>query len=146
METVYEVVRIRQEIRETKLPLAKVSSPSEVVDLVNQTILDDDREVFLVLMLNTRHDVVAVHRCHTGTLNASLVAAREVFKAAILNNAAGIVVAHNHPSGHAQPSTEDIQLTTALMEVGHFLGIPLLDHVIVGWQQGYYSFKASGLL
>ncbi|WP_424445844.1 JAB domain-containing protein [Paenibacillus xerothermodurans] len=72
-------------------------------------------------MVNTRHEVVAIHRCHVGTLNTS-VAAAEVCKTAILNHAAGLIAAHNHPSGHVELSKQNMQMTTTLMETGHVLG------------------------
>lgn len=81
-----------------------------------------------------------------GSLSASIAHPREIFKAAILNNAASIIIAHNHPSGIVTPSEEDIKLTQRVAECGEIMGIELLDHLIVGWQEGYYSFKSSGLL
>ena len=80
-----------------------------------------------------------------GSLNASIVHPREVFKAAILLNAASIVVAHNHPSGDPAPSREDREVTRTLNEAGRLLDIPLHDHVIVG-AEGYFSFREAGLV
>lgn len=102
---------------------------------------DDDREVFLVMCLNTKNQVVAVHRAHIGSLNASLVVPREVFKAAILNNSASLIISHQHPNGVVAPSLEDISVTQRLVEWGNILGIEVLDHVIVNAEAEYYSMK-----
>lgn len=101
VETIFEVVRIRQEIREVTEPFAvhKIYSPDNAAELAAAYIADEDREVFLVLCLNTKNDVVGLHKAHVGSLNASIVHPRDVLKAAILNNAASIIVSHQHPSG-----------------------------------------------
>lgn len=83
------------------------------------------------MCLNTKNNVIVVHRCHVGSLNASLVHPRDVFKSAILNNAASVIVAHQHPSGDITPSMEDINVTRRLVEAGTLLGIEVLDHLVV---------------
>src|SRR5436309_6117594 len=88
-----------------------VRSPEDGAKIASQFIGDDDREVFFVMCLNTKNRVVAVHRCHVGSLNASIVSPREVFKSAILNNSASIIVSHQHPSQNVEPSREDIEVT-----------------------------------
>ncbi|HOI43214.1 MAG TPA: JAB domain-containing protein, partial [Elusimicrobiales bacterium] len=87
-----------------------------------------------------KRDIVSI-----GTLNYNLVHPREVFEPAVKNLAAGVIVAHNHPSGCLEPSDEDISLTKRLAEAGRLLGIELLDHVIVA-KGGWLSFKEKGLL
>jgi DNA repair protein RadC len=99
-------------------------------------------KVFLVLCLNTKNEVV--HRCHVGALNSSIVHPREVMKAAILNNAASIIVSHQHPSGNPEPSREDIDVTTRLVEAGKILGIDVLDHIFVTYKGNHYSLKEHG--
>jgi DNA repair protein RadC len=146
MEPVFEVVRIRQEIRDLEEDYArhKVGSPADAAELATKVIGDEDREVFLVMMLNTKMEVIGLHRCHVGSLNASLVHPREVMKSAILNNAASIIVSHNHPSGHSfKPSDEDIDVTKRLAEAGRIMGIELLDHVIVNYKGDFYSLKEN---
>ena len=108
-------------------------------------LADLDREAFLVLLLDQKHRVTGVHVVSVGTLAASLVHPREVFKVALLGNAATIVVLHNHPSGDPTPSREDREITLRLREVGETLGIPLIDHVVIG-AEGYRSFQELGLL
>lgn len=91
-----------------------------------------DREQFVVLMLTAQHEIMGYNVVSVGTLSASLVHMREVFKPAILSNAFAILVAHNHPSGNPTPSREDIQVTSQLIEAGALLGISVLDHLVIG--------------
>ena len=97
------------------------------------------REEFRVLLLNAKHQVMGVHTVSIGSLTVSIVHPREVYKAAILANAAAIIGIHNHPSGNPDPSPEDHALTKRLSEAGTILGITLLDHVIIG-HNTHYSF------
>lgn len=130
MEVIYEVVRIKQEVREIE-NVKIVRSPDDVAELGFELIGEEDREVFLVMCLNTKNHVIAVHKNTVGTLDASLVNPREVFKTAILNNAQSIIVVHNHPSTVPSPSPQDVEVTERLQRAGEILGIELLDHVIV---------------
>jgi DNA repair protein RadC len=98
------------------------------------------------MMLNTKNQVVGLHRAHVGSLNASIVHPREVMKCAILNNAASIIVSHQHPSGDPTPSREDIDITKRLAEAGRILGIEVLDHVIVTHTGNHVSLKEKGYL
>ena len=120
--------------------ISRFAKPQEAADMMRPLISASDRELFLVMSVNTRMEPMAVEIVSVGTLNACLVEMREVFKHAILNNAAGIVCFHNHPSGDARPSREDQLMTGKLKAAGELLGIPLADHIIVTEEQ-YYSFK-----
>ncbi len=102
------------------------------------------REVFFVMCLNTKNRVVAVHRCHIGSINASIVHPREVFKSAILNNSAAIILCHQYPSQDTNPSREDIEVTKRLVEAGRMMGIGVLDHLVVNAKAGYTSLKEKG--
>lgn len=104
---------------------------------------DADRESFYTMHMNSRNQVIGLEEVHRGTATDVGVHPREVFKAAILNNAASIVIAHNHPSGDPSPSADDRNLTRRLTEVGRAMGIPVMDHVIVGADK-CYSFLAQG--
>jgi DNA repair protein RadC len=147
METIYEVVRIKQVIKEVEATEKFViRSPQDAADVAAQFIGDDDREVFFVMCLSTKNQVVAVHRCHVGGLNASIVMPREVFKSAILNNSASIIVSHQHPSQDVTPSREDIEVTSRLVECGKILGIEVLDHLIINTKAKYYSLKENARL
>lgn len=109
-----------------------VRGPKDVADLLVAELRGLDREHFLGLYLDARHRVVAVRTISVGTLDASLVHPREVYLPAVGLQAAAVIVAHNHPSGCARPSGEDIELTRRLASCGDLLGIALLDHLVVG--------------
>ncbi|MGG0288765.1 DNA repair protein RadC [Peribacillus butanolivorans] len=145
---IFEVVRIRQEIKETSDPFTtyQIASPNDAQELAASHIANEDREVFLVMMLNTKNQVVGLHRAHTGSLNASIVHPREELKCAILNNAASIIVSHQHPSGDPTPSREDVEVTKRLAEAGKIIGIEVLDHVIVTHTGNHVSLKEKGYL
>ncbi len=121
-----------------------ISSPADVDRLLRGRIANLDRENFVVVLLNTRNEVIGTPLVSVGTLSASLVHPREVFKPAIRASAASVVLAHNHPSGQVEPSREDREVTGRLEQCAEILGIEVLDHVIVG--DGYYSMKEHGML
>ena len=124
------------------------TSPSEVLVYLNS--LDDfrdcDREVFVVLHLDTRNRVIAHEVTSIGSQNASLVHPREVFKSAVVKGTCGLILAHNHPSGDPAPSKDDIDLTHRLREAGGLLGIEVMDHIVVAPPDGSISMKELGLL
>jgi DNA repair protein RadC len=96
------------------------------------------QEHLYLLMLDQQHSLIEERLISLGTVNASLVHAREIFAPAIHRRATAIILVHNHPTGNAQPSPEDMRVTKGLKKVGDLIGIPLLDHIIVGKYQ-YYS-------
>ena len=109
-----------------------ISSPNDAYEMIQDQLKDLDREQFIIACLNTKNEPTNISVVSVGTLNKAIVHPREVFKTAILSNAASIMAFHNHPSGDTTPSDQDIQLTHRLVEVGELLGIKLLDHLIVG--------------
>ena len=123
---------------------SKLSSSVEVARAFRQ-LKAWEREVFAVLLLNGKNRIDAMSIISVGTLTASLVHPREVFRPAILLGASGIVAVHNHPSGDPKPSQEDLQITRRLVEVGKLIGIRVLDHVIIG-QGCHFSFADEGLI
>jgi DNA repair protein RadC len=123
---------------------AVISSPADVESLLRGRIANLDRENFVAVLLNTKNEVVEYPTISVGTLSSSLVHPREVFKPAIRASAAGIVLAHNHPSGKVEPSREDREVTRRLVEASEIIGIEVLDHVILG--DGYFSMKEHGML
>lgn len=123
----------------------KLSSPTEVYDFFNAHLSDLKVEKFIVVLLNTKNEVINWDVVSVGSLNASIVHPREVFNRAIKRSAASILVLHNHPSGHVTPSSEDRNITQRLKEAGLLLGIPLVDHLIIG-KSGYFSFKENNYL
>ena len=122
-----------------------LSRPEEVTEVLGTLLQDEPSEVFGILCLTTKHRVIAYHEVSRGALDATLVHPREVFKAAILANAAAIILAHNHPSGDPTPSPDDEALTRQVVAAGDLLGIQVLDHVIVG-DGRYLSFHETGRL
>jgi DNA repair protein RadC len=120
--------------------LGSVKTPEDVYRLLAPKLRGREREVLFVLTLDGRHRLTGCHRVSEGTLTASLVHPREVFAVAIRAAAAAIIVAHNHPSGDPEPSAEDLEVTRRLSDSGKLLGIPLLDHVVVG-QGAYVSIR-----
>jgi DNA repair protein RadC len=125
-------------------PKLLFDSPTNVFDFLREKIGKEKKEHFAVLCFDTRNNLI-VNDVSIGTLNASLVHPREVFNQAILNNAAHVIVAHNHPSGDPSPSKEDIITTKRLVDAGNILGISLVDHLIVS-KTSFYSFKKMGAL
>ena len=101
---------------------------------------DVDREHFCVMMLSTKNRVIGIHTVSIGSIDATLAMPREVFKPAILSNAASVILCHNHPSGDPTPSSDDQSLTSRLADAGSTLGIKVHDHIIIGEEGRYYAF------
>lgn len=135
-------------VKESSLFYAKrrISSPDDALTLLREFMEDADREQFLIMCLNTKNEPTAIHTVSIGTLNSSYAHSREVFKAAILANSACIILAHNHPSGDPTPSRYDMELTGRLKDAGKIIGIEVLDHMVIGENGSFVSFKAKGLL
>lgn len=121
-----------------------VRKSSEAAEVLRPLFAGLDREQFVVLMLDAQHRPIGIHIVSIGSLTASIVHPREVFKAAILANAAAVIIAHNHPSNSVEPSPEDIELSRRLREAGELLGIRVLDSIIIGEGKSIYSFVDSG--
>src|SRR5262249_50004441 len=109
-------------------------------------LAEEDREHFVVLLLNSKNRLIGINTVSIGSLTSSLVHPREVFKPAILANAAAIIVAHNHPSGEPTPSQDDVEITKRLHAAAELLGIRLLDHIVLGDNGRWYSFQEDGSL
>ena len=138
-------VRVRM-VRERELPYAmeEIDGPEKVAAFTRKFLAGADREYLLALSIDNAGKLAAIEVVSIGTVNATLAEPREIFKHAILANAAGIVMVHNHTSGRCVPSDEDKETTKKIEKAGKILGIPLMDHIIVG--DGYFSFQADGLL
>lgn len=120
-----------------------VNRPRDAAAALIAALGDEPGEVFAILCLNTKNRVIGYHEVSRGSLDATLVHPREVFKAAMLANAAGIIAAHNHPSGDPTPSPDDVALTQRLKAAGEIIGIPVLDHLVIA-DRAYYSFQEAG--
>jgi DNA repair protein RadC len=123
---------------------AVIHSPADVARLVGPELACLEREELRVLLLSTSNRVLDIVPLYKGTLNGSLVRAAEVFKPAVLANAAAIIVVHNHPGADVTPSPEDVRLTTQLCQAGALLDVELLDHVIVAGSRPGAVFAAGG--
>ena len=126
--------------------IRKITSPNDAVEIGRRFLENSDREQLLELCLNTKNQPVALNVVSVGSLNSSIVHPREVFKPAILSNAATIILYHNHPSGDPTPSSEDINITNRLKECGKLMGLELMDHIIIGSDGSYCSLKEKGIL
>lgn len=122
-----------------------ITSPGDAGKFLMPRLRYGTHEEFLTILLNTKNRVIKTERIAEGSLTSAVVHPREVFASAIVNHAAAILVAHNHPSGDPYPSSEDRHLTTSLEEAGKTLGIPLMDHIVIG-DGRYYSFREHGEL
>jgi len=122
----------------------KVTNPEDIFQALTR-YQRKRKENFLVLTLNGANEIISIRIISIGIVNRSIVHPREVFIEAIKDNAAAIIVAHNHPSGNTDPSEEDREVTRRLAEAGKVLGINVLDHVVFG-THGYYSFLEKGEL
>ena len=125
--------------------LVEVDDPETVAKFLSD-LEDEKQERFVVLLLNSKNQITRRVDVHVGTINASLVGPREVFREAVRDGAMSVIVAHNHPSGDPEPSPEDVQVTRMLVSAGKLLDIDVLDHVIVGSQGRFFSLRRRGLL
>lgn len=120
----------------------KIQGPDDIFNITQNVIRASEypEENLWLITLDTKNNITGIFTVSTGSLNASIVHPREVFKRAVLQNAASIIICHNHPSGDVTPSREDINITKRLYEAGKILGIELLDHIIIG-DNKYTSLK-----
>lgn len=127
---------------------AKVSSPAVVAKMIKQMTDGSDRELVYVVSVDSKNKPIAIELISMGGVNSSIIDIGNIFKHALLANATGVIIAHNHPSGDVSPSMEDIRVTKRIEEAGKLLNLPLLDHVIVGDMETdvYYSFLENGRL
>ena len=123
----------------------KISSPEDIADIFIPLLRDEMKEKFLVVCLNSANKIIKYETISIGNLNSSVVHAREVFKVAIENNSASIILLHNHPSGNPAPSAGDINITKKLVEAGKIIDIQVFDHVIIAGNK-YESFVGKRLL
>ena len=123
----------------------QILSPNDAYEMIKEQLEGLDREQFIIACLNTKNEPTNISVVSVGSLNKAIVHPREVFKTAILSNAASVMAFHNHPSGETTPSQQDIQLTHRLYEAGELLGIKLLDHLIIG-DGTFTSLKEKGYL
>ena len=121
-----------------------VQCADDAADIAWQYLSDRDRETLIVLLLDSQNNCIGINEVSMGSLTQSVTHPREVFKPAILSNAAAIILAHNHPSGKTNASKSDIEITEQMVKAGKILGIGVLDHVIVGYNTMRTSIKEEG--
>jgi len=133
-------------VREIKISGQKYNSSGEVArSEFARSLLKSDREKFICMHLNVKNQIISFEIVSTGSLTNSIVHPREVYKGAILSNAASVIFMHNHPSGDPEPSIDDMEITKRLEKAGNILGINVLDHIIVA-SSGFYSFRQHNLI
>ena len=123
----------------------EIKTTQDIIKVVRNKLKDKKKEYFLLLALNSRNQLIRTIDISMGSLDATVVHPREVFKEAIAALAASVICVHNHPSGNLEPSDDDLNLTKRLVQAGNLLGIEVLDHIIIG-SQGYFSLKSRNLL
>lgn len=122
----------------------RIETPREAASMLRPMFEGLDREQFGVLLLDTRNHPIGWNVVSIGSLNSSIVHPREVFKPAILASAAAVILFHNHPSGDTEPSPEDVAVTRRIVSAGEIIGIRVLDHVILGTGDAFYSMEQHG--
>ena len=145
--TKIDIVKI-QMVRDGTIEYGKkpIKNPQDLVELGLKFLKNADREMFLLVCLNTKNFVNCIHLIAIGTLDRAVISGREVMKTALLANAASVAFIHNHPSGDVQPSPEDVHLTKTLASCSDLFDIRVLDHVIVADDGKYQSFVEKQLL
>ena len=121
----------------------RITQPEDAYQMLINYFDGIDREQFVVMMTDTKNKVIGINTVSIGCLDRTIIHPREVFKPAILCNAAAIIIAHNHPSGNAEPSKDDIKTTEQLVNAGKLLGITVLDHMTIG-EGEFTSLKQAG--
>lgn len=123
---------------------AHINSPASIIPFVRNYSVSK-KEHFIVVTLNGGHEIIQIHVVSVGTLNKTLIHPREIFTEAFKENAAAIILCHNHPSGNCNPSADDIDSTRILVQSSKILGIPILDHIIID-SENYFSFAENQLI
>ena len=142
-----DIIPTNIELSGMEISLVNAMSREQTLELMAKELSQYDREVFCILNMKNNGQVINMNLVSVGTINASLVIPREVFKSSILANASAIMGLHNHPSGNVKPSKEDMIVTRKLQKCGQLLGIELLDHIIVGGTNGkMLSFREEKML
>ena len=143
LEAVGEIVR-RLNIEQTE-PKYTIHGPEDAAHILFPRVKFEQKEHFMLVCLDTKNHVTDISDISVGSLTASVVHPREVFKEAVSRSAASVIIAHNHPSGDPSPSREDIAVTQRLVKAGKVMDIPVLDHIILG-NERFVSLKEKGMM
>jgi len=142
---ILSIIELCKRINLAKSNITKITCAKDVFELMQPKIGHLKQEVFVVLLLDSKNNIIKEEIIAKGTLNSTLIHPREVFKLAIKESANSIILVHNHPSGDPIPSTQDIEVTKKLIEVSDKLDIDLFDHLIIG-KETFFSFEDNGLI
>lgn len=153
MSNIYIKAFSLQVVKEKPIAVDKgIGKTANSPDIVHQIMIEgfemdqEPDELMVLLTLDTKKQITGIFEVSRGTLNSSIVHPRDIFKRALLQNAAGVILVHNHPSGDPMPSKDDIEVTRRIEEAGKLLGIQLIDHIIIGDEIRYESLKQAGYL
>ena len=147
MEKKLNVVSIRLVEEQPLMSKTPIQSPEDAVELLGEYLCGLDREVLCVVNLRTDGKPASCNFVSMGAVNECIAHPREIFKSAILSNATSMILLHSHPSGNLKPSKEDTVITDRMLKLSELLGIPLVDHIIVGGKNdSYFSFKEKNIL
>lgn len=139
------IAELSKRISREKVDKTKITSPQNISALLIEEMRYLKKEVFKVVLLDTKNNVIAISDVSIGCLDSTVVHPREVFIEAIKNSSAAIILVHNHPSGEVEPSNEDKNITNRIVECGKIIGIRVLDHIIIG-DGDFLSFKEHGYI
>lgn len=140
-------ITYKTKVKPSEMP--KIENPQSAHNIFKSIYdynLIEYQEMFYVMFLNKANKVLGVHLISIGSVDGTVVDVKKCFQAAILANASGIILSHNHPSGNLKPSEADIKITAQIKEAGKILNIALFDHVIVSPEDTYFSFAEEGIL
>lgn len=140
---ILSTIRLAHTLTARETPVLKIKSPEDVFKLVEPEFRHLKKEHFICVYLDTKNGVIAKETVSIGSLNASIVHPRELFRGAIKRSCASLICAHNHPSGNPEPSLEDIEVTKRIVDAGKIIGIEVLDHIVIG-NFNYVSMKEKG--
>ncbi len=147
MEKKLNVVSIRLVEEQPLMSKTPIQSPEDAVELIGEYLCGLDREVLCVVNLRTDGKPTSCNFVSMGAVSECIAHPREIFKSAILSNATSMILLHSHPSGNLKPSKEDTVITDRMLKLSELLGIPLVDHIIVGGKNdSYFSFKEKNIL
>ena len=135
----------RRSVSQSPEEKVTINSPQDVANIVSAEMSSLAQEHLRVLLLNTRHELLAIREIYSGNVSSAVVRVAEVFRPAIRDNAPFIIVVHNHPSGDPTPSEDDVRVTRDLVEAGKLLGVEVLDHVVIGAGNRFVSLNQKGL-
>lgn len=145
-EKIYALKEILERLlRADKNERIIIRSPKDIADILIPRYRYATQESFIIVLLNTKNEIISINDISTGSLNTSIAEPREVFREILKYPTSSVILAHNHPSGDATPSIEDIQITKRMIKAGKILGIDVLDHIIIG-DNNFFSLKQNGLI